>query len=95
MAAAETVGMLHGDTPYLKVGNGQPLVMVQGLTPAHEIPTGWEAKLLRNLAGPFARQFTVYAVNRKHGLQPGESMSDIAGHLADAIEHVPHWFSTL
>jgi pimeloyl-ACP methyl ester carboxylesterase len=38
-------------------------------------------------AGPMARDFTVYFVNRKRGLQPGESMSDIAGHLADAIEH--------
>jgi pimeloyl-ACP methyl ester carboxylesterase len=34
-----------------------------------------------------ARDFTVYVVNRKRGLQPGESMSDIAGHLANAIEH--------
>jgi pimeloyl-ACP methyl ester carboxylesterase len=34
-----------------------------------------------------ARDFTVYVVNRKRGLQPGESMSDIAGHLASAIEH--------
>ena len=34
-----------------------------------------------------AGHFTVYAVNRKRGLQPGESMSDIAGHLVNAIEH--------
>jgi pimeloyl-ACP methyl ester carboxylesterase len=34
-----------------------------------------------------AEHFTVYAVNRKRGLRPGESMSDIAGHLARAIEH--------
>ncbi len=30
--------------------------------------------------------FRVYVVNRKQGLRPGESMSDIAGHLAAAIE---------
>ena len=31
---------------------------------------------------PLAEHFTVYSVSRKRGLQPGESMSDIAGHLA-------------
>lgn len=30
--------------------------------------------------------FRVFVVNRKQGLNPGESMSDIAGHLADGIE---------
>ena len=30
--------------------------------------------------------FRVYVVNRKQGLQPGESMSDIAGHPATGIE---------
>jgi pimeloyl-ACP methyl ester carboxylesterase len=34
-----------------------------------------------------ARDFTVYVINRKQGLEPGESMSDIAGHLAKAVEH--------
>ena len=35
---------------------------------------------------PLTGDFRVYWVNRKKGLQPGESMSDIAGHLAAAIE---------
>jgi pimeloyl-ACP methyl ester carboxylesterase len=38
-------------------------------------------------AAPFARHFTVYIVNRRRGLKPGESMAGIAGHLAEAIEH--------
>ena len=38
-------------------------------------------------ARPLAQDFTVYVVNRKRGLKAGESMSDIAGHLASAIEH--------
>ena len=37
-------------------------------------------------ATPLSGDFRVYWVNRKHGLRPGESMSDIAGHLAAAIE---------
>ena len=37
-------------------------------------------------ARPFSDDFRVYVVNRKQGLQPGESMSAIAGHRATAIE---------
>lgn len=37
-------------------------------------------------AAPLCREFRVYAVNRKQGLRAGSSMSDIAGHLAAAIE---------
>lgn len=40
-----------------------------------------------SMAQRFADHFTVYLVNRKPGLRPGESMADIAGHLAAAIEH--------
>jgi pimeloyl-ACP methyl ester carboxylesterase len=87
MPARESAGFLHDDIPYLRIGHGPPLVMVQGLTPEHDVPKGWARRWLLALARPLAREFTVYVVNRKRGLQPGESMSDIAGHLASAIEH--------
>jgi len=87
MAIQASAGFMYGDTPYLRIGTGPPLVMVNGLTPDHEIPTGWERRMVLSSAKPFARHFTVYAVNRKRGLKTGESMSDIAGHLAEAIEH--------
>ena len=87
MPARESAGFLHDNTPYLQIGNGPPLVMVQGLTPGHDVPKGWSRRWLLALAGPLAREFTIYAVNRKRGLRPGESMSEIAGHLAAAIEH--------
>lgn len=86
MAAEESVGFLHGDIPYLKVGTGPPLVMVQGLTPEHDIASGWARRMALSSARPLAAHFTVYSVNRKRGLEPGASMSQIAGHLADAIE---------
>ena len=35
---------------------------------------------------PWTGHFRVFVVNRKQGLAPGESMSDIAGHLAAAID---------
>jgi pimeloyl-ACP methyl ester carboxylesterase len=87
MPGRESAGLLHDDAPYLKIGQGPPLVMVPGLTPDHDVPRGWQRQIALASARPLARDFTVYAVNRKRGLQPGESMSDIAGHLASAIEH--------
>ncbi len=87
MPARETDGFLHGDTPYLKLGQGPPLVMVVGLTPEHDVPTGWQRRMALAHARPLADDFTVYVVNRKRGLRLGESMSDIARHLCDAIEH--------
>ncbi|MGZ4493133.1 MAG: alpha/beta fold hydrolase, partial [Nocardioides sp.] len=68
-------------------GHGPPLVTVQGLTPEHDVPKGWQRRMALAQARPLAGDFTVYVVNRKRGLHPGESMSDIAGHLANAIEH--------
>lgn len=87
MSERESVGFLHDDVPYLKIGHGPPLVSVQGLTPEHDPPKGLERRFALAHARPLARDFTVYVVNRKRGLRAGESMSDIAGHLADAIEH--------
>ena len=87
MGTRPSTGFLHGGTPFLRLGQGPPLVSVAGLTPHHEVPTGWERRMALSWMRPLARHFTVYAVNRKRGLKPGESMSDIAGHLASAIEH--------
>ncbi len=87
MSARTSTGFLHDETPFLRLGQGPPLVMVAGLTPRHEVPRGWERRMALTSARPLGRHFTVYAVNRKRGLAPGESMSDIAAHLANAIEH--------
>lgn len=82
----ESTGLLRDGIPYLAVGEGPPLVMIQGLTPTHEIPTGMARRMALSGAAPYRGQFRVHVVNRKQGLLPGESMSDIAGHLAAAIE---------
>jgi pimeloyl-ACP methyl ester carboxylesterase len=87
MPGRESAGFLHDDAPYLRTGQGPPLVMVPGLTPEHDVPRGWQRRLALASARPLARDFTVYVINRKRGLRPGESMSGIAGHLASAIEH--------
>ncbi len=82
-----STGALSGGSPYLAVGVGPPLVSVQQLTPTHEVPSGMERRMALSRATRFSGGgFRVYVVNRKPGLQPGESMSDIAGHLAAGIE---------
>ena len=87
MPGREPSGFLHDDAPYLRIGQGPPLVMVPGLTPGHDVPEGSQRRQALASARPLARDFTVYVINRKKGLRPGESMSGIAGHLASAIEH--------
>lgn len=87
MTEQVTDGYLHGDVPFLKVGHGPPLVSVLGLSPDHQVPTGMDRRFALTHARPLADHFTVYVVNRRRGLKLGQSMSDIAGHVADAIEH--------
>lgn len=81
-----STGMLTGGTPYLAVGDGPPLVAVQGLTATHEVPRGMERRMAVSTASSWGRDFRAIVVNRKQGLRPGESMSAIAGHLGAAIE---------
>jgi pimeloyl-ACP methyl ester carboxylesterase len=84
--AGVTSGMLHGRIPYLAVGrDGPPLVVAMGLTPTHEVPTGWERRMALRSVAPLSAHFRVYVVNREPGLRPGASMSDIAGSLAEAV----------
>jgi pimeloyl-ACP methyl ester carboxylesterase len=78
--------MLTGGIPYLAVGDGPPLVAVQGLTATHDVPRGMERRMALSTASSWRHDFRAIVVNRKQGLQPGESMSAIAGHLASAIE---------
>lgn len=85
MPPQESAGFFSNDIAYLRVGHGPPLVMVLGLTRDHEMPRGWQRRAALLSARAFARDFTVYLVNRKRGLKSGETMADIAAHLAAAI----------
>jgi pimeloyl-ACP methyl ester carboxylesterase len=80
-------GFLYGDVPYLRMGHGPPLLLATGLTAEHTNPSGFERRMMYRLMAPFAGHFTVYGANRKPGLASGTTMSDIAGHYAEAIEH--------
>lgn len=84
--ARVSTGMLNDEIPYLAIGDGPPLVMAMGLTATHEVPTGMERRMVLRGAMPLCDDFRVYVVNQKPGLRLGESMSEVAGYLATAIE---------
>ena len=83
---AVTEGTLSTGLPYLRLGQGPPLVMASGLSPEHTNPTGIWRRIYLSSALPFAEHFTVYLANRRVGLEPGATMSDIAADYAGAIE---------
>lgn len=79
-------GLLAGGVPYVVMGHGPPVVLVAGLTPSSDVPMGWTRRAALSGMAELSSDFRVYWVNRKQGLREGESLSDIAGHLAAAIE---------
>ena len=79
-------GELSTGLPYLRLGQGPPLVMAAGLSPEHANPTGMWRRMYLSSALPFAEHFTVYLANRRVGLAPGATMADIAADYAGAIE---------
>ena len=54
-----STGMLGDGIPYLKVGDGPPLVIVQSLTPTHEVPKGMERRMELSHASMLSHEFSV------------------------------------
>ncbi|HWM74503.1 MAG TPA: alpha/beta hydrolase [Nocardioides sp.] len=81
-----TEGELSTGLPFLKFGQGPPLVVAASLSFQHANPTGVRRRASLGWAAPFAEHFTVYLVNRRAGLPPGATMADIAADYAGAIE---------
>ncbi len=84
--AGVTEGELSNGMPYLRLGQGPPLVVAPGLSSENVNPTGMQRRMTLSWAAPFARHFTVHLVQRRPGLESGATMSDIAADYADAIE---------
>ncbi|HET7690601.1 MAG TPA: alpha/beta hydrolase [Nocardioidaceae bacterium] len=84
--ASATEGTFPNGMPYLKLGQGPPLVVAPGLTAEHKNPTGRWRKMSLAWCAPFAEHFTVYLLQRKPGLPPGTTLSDIAADYAEVIE---------
>ena len=83
--AAVKKGTLAGGLPCFSFGSGPPLVVFAGLTAAHENPRGAALWLEQQTLGPFAKQHTVYGVNRRPGLSTGTTIADIASDYATAL----------
>lgn len=79
-------GRLSSGPPYLTLGQGPPLLVASGLTPEHANPTGMTRRFSLSWAAPFAEHFTVYLANRRPGLEPGTTISDVAADYAIGIE---------
>jgi pimeloyl-ACP methyl ester carboxylesterase len=74
-----------GPLPSLVLGSGPPLLYLAGLSPSAGVETAGIRRTARLSASPFARKRRVYFLNRRTGLAPGTTMSDLAAEHADAI----------
>ena len=82
-----TEGAFSTGPPFLKVGQGPPLLVASGLTSEHKNPAGRWRKMALSWVAPFAEHFTVYLTNRRPGLAPGTTMADMAADYSAAIRH--------
>ena len=65
--------------PYVRVGNGpQNLLILPGITLENEPPNRLAAWTYRLGFGHFARNYTVYVINRKPDMPPGYTTQDMA-----------------
>ena len=85
-AAMET-GTFLGEFPYVRIGKGQEnLVILPGLTLENEPPSRIAAWTYRLGFGRFARDYTLYVINRRRGMPPGYTTQDMAADYAAVLE---------
>ena len=72
-------GTFLAELPYVRVGNGpQNLLILPGITLENEPPNRLAAWTYRLGFGHFARNYTVYVINRKRDMPPGYTTQDMA-----------------
>jgi pimeloyl-ACP methyl ester carboxylesterase len=80
-------GTFLEESPYVRFGNGpQNLVILPGITLNNEPPSRFAAWTYRLGFGRFAKDHTVYVVNRRRGMPPGYTTRDMAADYARVIE---------
>ena len=85
-AAMET-GTFLGEFPYVRIGNGQEnLVILPGLTLENEPPNRTAEWTYRLGFGRFARDYTLYVINRRRGMPSGYTTEDMAKDCARVLE---------
>jgi pimeloyl-ACP methyl ester carboxylesterase len=84
---AVEVGTFLEEFPYVRVGNGpQNLLILPGITLENEPPNRLSAWTYHLGFGRFARNYTLYVINRKRGMPAGYTTRDMALDCARAIE---------
>ena len=85
--AHQATGLLLGDMPYVRIGNGpRPLLIIPGAE-AGTGDTGWLSRQALRLAfNRYARAHSVYIVQRKRGLPLGYTTADMATDYARALQ---------
>jgi pimeloyl-ACP methyl ester carboxylesterase len=76
---------LLGNYPCLVVGAGPPLVVLAGLEPQAGVAPGPMRGSHEAAARLWARGRQVFYLNRRPGMAPGATMSDVAAEHADAL----------
>ena len=85
-AAVET-GKFLGAFPYVRIGSGpEDLVILPGTTLENEPPNRIAEWTYRLGFGRFARDYTVYVINRRPGMPPGYTTRDMAADYATVLE---------
>jgi pimeloyl-ACP methyl ester carboxylesterase len=85
-AATET-GTFLGEFPYVRLGSGpENMVILPGITLDNEPSNRFAAWTYRLGFGRFARDYTLYLINRRRGMPPGYSTRDMAQDYARVIE---------
>jgi pimeloyl-ACP methyl ester carboxylesterase len=85
-AAMET-GAFLGEFPYVCIGSGpENLVILPGTTLDNEPPNRLAAWTYRLGFGRFAKNYTVYVINRRRGMPPGYTTQDMAADYAAVLK---------
>jgi pimeloyl-ACP methyl ester carboxylesterase len=85
-AATETDTFL-GEFPYVRFGSGpENLVILPGLALENEPPNRFAAWTYRLGFGRFAKDYTVYVINRRRGMPAGYTTRDMAADYAAVLE---------
>lgn len=71
--------------PYLRRGDGPPLLFLPGLTTHHRIPQGMDRAAAAGALRGLARRRQVWWVNRRAGLPPTATMAELAADYAAGI----------
>ena len=79
-----------GGLPYLALGEGAPLVFLSGLLPDAGVETPTMQRIGARTVAPFAQRRRVLFFNRRSGLPPGSTMSDLASEHAEALAALGH-----